>query len=170
MRCGFDPWVMKVPCRRKWQPSPVFLRGKFHGQRSLAGYSPWGRKGVEHDSWLKQHIQQRQMTKKGEDVSGWALSLFIFFSLYFIFPFPFIIFFILVTSGFIFSCFSSSIWCKVFRLFEALLVFWSRPLQQRAYFGLNKQKEEYILRSFSYSNLGFEYVLKKYKFTCITWF
>ena len=30
--------------RRKWQPSPVFLFGKFHGQRSLVGYSPWGRK------------------------------------------------------------------------------------------------------------------------------
>jgi len=30
--------------RRKWQPTPVFLHGKFHGQRSLVGYSPWGRK------------------------------------------------------------------------------------------------------------------------------
>jgi len=33
---------MKIPWRRKWQPTPVFLPGKFHGQRSLAGYSPWG--------------------------------------------------------------------------------------------------------------------------------
>ena len=32
------------PQRRKWQPTPAFLRGKFHGQRSLVGYSPWGRK------------------------------------------------------------------------------------------------------------------------------
>ena len=31
-----------VPWRSKWQPAPVFLFGKFHGQRSLAGYSPWG--------------------------------------------------------------------------------------------------------------------------------
>ena len=38
-RCGFDPWVRKIPWRRKWQPTPVFLPGKFHGQRSLAGYS-----------------------------------------------------------------------------------------------------------------------------------
>ena len=30
--------------RRKWQPTPVFLPGEFHGQRSLVGYSPWGRK------------------------------------------------------------------------------------------------------------------------------
>ena len=41
---GFDPWVGKIPWRRKWQLTPVFLPGKFHGRRSLAGYSPWGRK------------------------------------------------------------------------------------------------------------------------------
>ena len=35
---GFDPWVGKVPWRRKWQPALVFLPGKFHGQRSPAGY------------------------------------------------------------------------------------------------------------------------------------
>ena len=39
-RRGFDPWVGKIPWRRKWQPSPVFLYGKSHGQRILAGYSP----------------------------------------------------------------------------------------------------------------------------------
>ena len=41
-RCGFDPWVGKIPWRRKWQPSPVFLPGESPGQRSLSGYSPWG--------------------------------------------------------------------------------------------------------------------------------
>ena len=40
--CGFNPWVGKIPWRRGWQPSPVFLTGKSHGQRSLVGYSPWG--------------------------------------------------------------------------------------------------------------------------------
>ena len=39
----FDPWVGKIPWR-KWQPTPVFLPGEFHGQRILAGYSPQGRK------------------------------------------------------------------------------------------------------------------------------
>ena len=39
----FDPWVVKILCRRKWQPTPVFLPGKSHGW-SLVGYSPWGRK------------------------------------------------------------------------------------------------------------------------------
>jgi len=38
----FDLWVGKIPWRREWQPSPVFLPGEFHRQRSLADYSPWG--------------------------------------------------------------------------------------------------------------------------------
>ena len=41
MSHGFDPWVGKIPWRRKWQPTPVFLLGEFHGQRSLVGYSIW---------------------------------------------------------------------------------------------------------------------------------
>ena len=40
-RCGFDPWVRKIPWRRKWQPTPVFLPGRSHGQSSLVGYSLW---------------------------------------------------------------------------------------------------------------------------------
>ena len=41
-RCTFDPWVRKILWRRKWQLTPVFLPGKFYGQRSLAGCNPWG--------------------------------------------------------------------------------------------------------------------------------
>ena len=41
-RCTFDPSVGKIPWRRAWQPTPVFLPGESHGQRSLVGYSPWG--------------------------------------------------------------------------------------------------------------------------------
>ena len=37
---GFDSWIGKIPWSRKWEPTPVFLLGKSHGQRSLAGYSP----------------------------------------------------------------------------------------------------------------------------------
>ena len=48
-RCGFSPWVGKIPWRSKWQSTPVFLPGKSYGQRSLEGYSPWGRKRVSHD-------------------------------------------------------------------------------------------------------------------------
>ena len=39
-RCGFSFWVERMPWRRNWQPTPVLLPGKFHGQRSLVGYSP----------------------------------------------------------------------------------------------------------------------------------
>ena len=39
-RCGFHPCVWKIPWRKKWQPTPVFLLGEFHGQRRLVGYSP----------------------------------------------------------------------------------------------------------------------------------
>ena len=41
-RRRFDPWIGKGPWRSKWQPTPVFLPGKSHGQRSLVAYSPWG--------------------------------------------------------------------------------------------------------------------------------
>ena len=41
-RHGFDPWMGKIPWRRAWQPTVVFLPGEFHGQRSLVGHSPWG--------------------------------------------------------------------------------------------------------------------------------
>ena len=53
-KCELDPWVGKIPLRRTWQPTPVFLTGKFHGQRSLVGYSPWGRKRVRHSLATKQ--------------------------------------------------------------------------------------------------------------------
>ena len=40
-RCGFNPWVGKIPWRRAWQPTPVSLLGESHRQRSLVGYCPW---------------------------------------------------------------------------------------------------------------------------------
>ena len=41
-RHGFEPQGRKILWRRAWQPTPVFLPGESHGQRSLVGYSPWG--------------------------------------------------------------------------------------------------------------------------------
>ena len=41
---GFDPWVRKIPWKRKWQPTLIFSPGKSCGRRSLASNSPWGRK------------------------------------------------------------------------------------------------------------------------------
>ena len=46
-RLRFHPWVGKIPWRRAWQPISVFLSGKSHKQRNLAGYSPWGHKESE---------------------------------------------------------------------------------------------------------------------------
>ena len=48
----FNPWVRNIPCRRKWIPTPAFLLGEFHGQRSLAGYSPWDHKQSDMTEWL----------------------------------------------------------------------------------------------------------------------
>ena len=46
-RCRLSPWVGKIPWRRAWQPTPVFLPGKSHERRKLVGYSPWGHKEVD---------------------------------------------------------------------------------------------------------------------------
>ena len=51
----FDSWVRKTPWRRKWQPTPVFLSEESHGQRSLAGYSPWGCKSWNYHHSLYNH-------------------------------------------------------------------------------------------------------------------
>ena len=55
---GFDPWVGKIPWRRAWQPTLVFLPGESHGQRSLAGYSPGGCK--ESDMTERPSITQME--------------------------------------------------------------------------------------------------------------
>ena len=57
-RCRFNPCVWKIPWRSKWQPTPVFLPGKSHGQRKLVGYSPWRHERVAHDLAAKQQGQE----------------------------------------------------------------------------------------------------------------
>ena len=51
-KCRFDPGVWTILCRRAWQPTPVFLPGESHGQKGLAGYSPWGCKESNTTEWL----------------------------------------------------------------------------------------------------------------------
>ena len=46
---GSDPWVRKIPWKKAWQPTPVFLSGESPGQRSLEGYSPWGLQRAGHN-------------------------------------------------------------------------------------------------------------------------
>ena len=62
-RCEFDPWVVrKITWRRKCQPTPVFLPGKFDGQRSLAGYSPQGHKKSNTTAKLNTHMHTHTHT------------------------------------------------------------------------------------------------------------
>ena len=46
-RPRFNSWVRKIPWRREWQPTSVFLPKEFHGQRSLVGHSPWGHEELD---------------------------------------------------------------------------------------------------------------------------
>jgi len=59
-RSRFNPWVRKILWRRKWQPTPAFLPRKFHGQRSLTGYSPWDHR-VGYD-WVLTHAHTHTYT------------------------------------------------------------------------------------------------------------
>ena len=62
LQCGrhrFDPWVRKIPWKRKWQPTPVLLPGKFHGWRSLVGYS-LPAKELDVTEQLKKKQKQKQ--------------------------------------------------------------------------------------------------------------
>ena len=52
---SFNPWVRKIPSNRKWQPTPVFVPGKSHGQRNLAGNSPWGCEESDTPEQLNTH-------------------------------------------------------------------------------------------------------------------
>ena len=70
-RVGLNPWIRKIPWRRKWQLTPVFLPGEFHGQRSPAGYSPWGLKRVRHDLAT---TQQKSLGRVGRRMWGCLLG------------------------------------------------------------------------------------------------
>ena len=54
-RLCFNPWVGKIPWSRKWQSTPLFLPRKFHGQRSLGGYSPWDHKESDTTEYANTH-------------------------------------------------------------------------------------------------------------------
>ena len=77
-RHGFDPWVKKIPWKRAEQPTPVFLLGKSHGQRSLAGCSPVGLQRVEHD-WSVLACTYGKWSFKMLTIAFLTLRLFLFF-------------------------------------------------------------------------------------------
>ena len=64
MRHGFYPWVGKIPWRREWLPSPVFLPGESHGQRSLVGYSPRGQRESDMTEKQSTHILKQDEVKR----------------------------------------------------------------------------------------------------------
>ena len=78
----FSTWVRKIPWRRKWQPTPIFLLGEFHGQRSLAGNSPWGRK--ESDMTEQLSRAGHMLRGQGESFTSFSYGLWLFF----IYPLP----------------------------------------------------------------------------------
>ena len=82
-----SPWVGKTLWRREWQPTPVFLPGGFHGQRSLVGYSPWGCKELDKTEQLThththththQNIPSKLEIRKREVFLGWNQLLCVF--------------------------------------------------------------------------------------------
>ena len=58
----FNPWVRKVPCRWKWQPTPLFLPVKTHGQRSLWSYNPWDHKRIGHNLLTEQQQPKKNIS------------------------------------------------------------------------------------------------------------
>ena len=68
-RHGFDPWGGKISWRRKWQPTPVFLPGKSHGQRSLASYRPGSCKRVGQD-WATEHLKT-EVGMRSDHMCSW---------------------------------------------------------------------------------------------------
>ena len=65
----FDPWVRKISWKRKWKPTPTFLPGKSHEQRSLAGYSPWSCKESDLTELLRIHIYTMPFYKRDLRIS-----------------------------------------------------------------------------------------------------
>ena len=65
-RQRLNPWVRRILWRR-WQSTPVFLPGKFHGQRSLTGYSPWGHKEADMSEPLSTHTGEKRGTAGREE-------------------------------------------------------------------------------------------------------
>ena len=88
---GFYPRVRKIPWRRKWQHTPVFLPGKSYGQRSLAGYSPWDCKESDTTEQLSPHqtsivcICQSQSSHSSQSALSPWISIHLFSTSVFLF-------------------------------------------------------------------------------------
>ena len=78
-RCRFNPWVRRILWRRKWQLTAVFLPEKFHEQRSLAGCSPWGPKGLDaaKHTWMHDVMHEKLAMCYSEKLSVILVKLFV---------------------------------------------------------------------------------------------
>ena len=74
-RHKFNPWVWKIPWRRKWQPTPVFLPGESHGQTSLEGYSPWGHKESDRTEQLNNNKLNNMAKNITRQTGIWILKV-----------------------------------------------------------------------------------------------
>ena len=82
----FNPWVWRISWRREQLITPVFLPGEFHGQRSMAGYSPWDCKELDMTEWLTlydEHQEATEYNNLGESCSfHYIFSLFLLCRVY----------------------------------------------------------------------------------------
>ena len=74
-RLGFHLSMRNIPCRRKWQPTPVSLPEKPHGQRSLVGYSPEGPRELDATEWLSTHVCQLYLNRDSFSSIGYYTIL-----------------------------------------------------------------------------------------------
>ena len=74
-RPRFNPWVGKIPWRREWQCTLVFLPEVSHGQRSLVGYSPWGQVALNDYTYTHTHTHTHcikvKLNKQGDNIQPW---------------------------------------------------------------------------------------------------
>ena len=112
---AFDSWVGKIPCRRKWQPSPVLFSEKSHGQRSLVSYSPKYCKESDTTGWLSMYALykiQNQGTKNVKSSQPWREGNNTVFNSLLSYS-HLIIFLLNATLSFSDSAFSSRTFCMV---------------------------------------------------------
>ena len=73
-RRGFNPWVWKIPWEREWQPTPVFLPGEPHGQRTLVGYRPCGHKESDKTEWPNNSHREFSLRGSHTIPDSWHVS------------------------------------------------------------------------------------------------
>ena len=129
-RPRLNPWVRKIPWRRKWQPTPVLLPGKSHGRRRVVGYSPWGPK--ESDMTERLHF----------------LSLSLPFSLLLFFKHSLcLLLFLFVFLNFFFGV---SFLCNMVKhCIQRVLYLWSKPhWHSESEYGLMWESEDLTFRAY----------------------